>query len=149
MSRTIRSAFLFFLIALAVGAPPLQARPVVNVLQNENALAEKFIRTELYFGMSKKDGSEVSESDWNAFLDHEITPRFPEGFTVLFALGQFCSGSGRIIREKSRVIIFLYPKHDRKTAGIKIDEIRAAYIKRFDQESVLRVTVRNSVDVSF
>jgi hypothetical protein len=149
MSRTIRSAFLFFLIALAVGAPPLQARPVENVLENENALAEKFIRTELYFGMSKKDGSEVSEADWNAFLDHEITPRFPEGFTVLFAIGQFRSANGQIVREKSRVIIFLYPKRVRKAAGLKIDEIRAAYVEKFEQESVLRVTVGNSVSVSF
>ena len=148
MSRTIRSAFLTF-AALFCLALPVPAITAAHRAPTAITIADRFVRTELYFGTSKKDGSEVSESDWNAFLDHEITPRFPEGFTVLFAIGQFRSANGQIVREKSRVIIFLYPKRVRKAAGLKIDEIRAAYVEKFEQESVLRVTVGNSVNVSF
>lgn len=45
--------------------------------------AEPWIRTELSFGTTLPDGSEMTDEQWGDFLDAEITPRFPDGLTVL------------------------------------------------------------------
>jgi len=109
----------------------------------------RFYRTELYFGRDKPDGSVVRDDEWKDFLDREVTPRFPAGFTVLDGTGQYRDKSGKIVKEPSKVLVFLYSKADRKPAGSKINEIRAAYCKQFQQESVLRLDFRKAVEVSF
>lgn len=111
--------------------------------------AESFFRTELYFGRSKPNGGLVSDDDWKAFLVDTVTPRFSDGFTALKAIGQYREKSGRIISEPSEVLIFYYSKRSKNQSRTKIEEIRAAYIKRFEQESVLRVDLPKSVRVSF
>lgn len=109
----------------------------------------KYWRTELYFGMDKPDGSAVTEAEWAQFLADEVTPRFPSGFTVIEALGQYQGGDKKIVKEKSRVLILLSEKKDRKPNNVKIEAIRAAYKKAFQQESVMRLDIRHTVDVSF
>jgi hypothetical protein len=99
---------------------------------------EKFARTELYFGTAKPDGSAVTEAEFESFLDAQITPRFPEGLTLVSALGQFLNSSGVIIQENSKLLILLYPANLRKANNAKIEEIRNAYKDLFQQESVLR-----------
>ena len=111
--------------------------------------AEKFLRTELYFGKSKADGTIVLAEDWNRFLAEVVTPRFPGGFTVLTANGQYRDKIGRIVSEPAEVIVFLYSRQTKKVSRTKIEEIRSAYLKQFDQESVLRVDFPKSVNVSF
>lgn len=133
----------FCLNAATLGQSPAPARPTVV------AKAEKFYRTELYFGRSKPDGGSVSDDEWKGFLADVVTPRFPDGFTALRALGQYREKSGRIIAEPSEVLIFLYPRRSRNESRVKIEEIRTAYIKQFAQESVLRVDLPKSVSVSF
>jgi len=113
------------------------------------AAGEKFYRTELYFGRSKPDGGMVSDSDWEKFLADEVTPRFPDGFTILKGIGQYREKSGKIISEPSQVLVFLYAKEAKKESRRKIDEIRAAYVKQFSQESVLRMDLGQTVEVSF
>lgn len=110
---------------------------------------DKFFRTELYFGTGKPDGSEVGETEWSKFLADEVTPRFPKGFTVLDGFGQFQGENGRIVREKSFCLILLYVKKDRRASDEKIEQIRDAYKKIFQQESVLRLDFRQTVNVSF
>lgn len=110
---------------------------------------DRYYRTELYFGFSKPDGSEVSADEWSRFLADEVTPRFPAGFTVIEALGQYQGDSGKIVKEKSRVLILLYQKKDRKQNDPKIEAIRAAYKKVFQQESVMRLDLRQTVTVDF
>jgi hypothetical protein len=110
---------------------------------------DRYYRTELYFGLAKPDGSEVTAEEWAQFLADEVTPRFPAGFTVIEALGQYQRDDKRIVKEKSRVLILLYEKKDRKGITVKIEEIRAAYKKAFLQESVMRLDIRQTVNVSF
>ena len=110
---------------------------------------ERFWRTELYFGTGKPDGTIVSDEEWNKFLAEEVTPRFPKGFTVLDGFGQFQDTGGKIVREKSFCLILLYAKKERKDNNPKIEEIRTAYKKRFQQESVLRLDFKQIVNVSF
>lgn len=111
--------------------------------------ADKYIRTELYFGRSLPDGSVVTDEEWAKFLNDVVTSRFPDGFTVFDGVGQYRNKSGQIIKEQSKVIVFLYSRKTKKTSGAKIDEIRAAYVKLFNQESVLRLDFRTSVNVHF
>lgn len=151
MNRIRISAISLLFIALTVVSPAhgnstRHGQPEVNF---SYLYAEKFIRTELYFGFGKPDGSEVTAEEWAKFLADEVTPRFPSGFTVLDALGQYRGDNGVIVKEKSRVLVLLHPKKDRKVNDAKIEEIRAAYKKAFQQESVMRVDIVKSVSVSF
>jgi len=72
------------------------------------------------------------------FLEEVITPRFPDGLTLLTGLGQFRNSSGVLIQERSMLLILLYPPSTRDS-NQKIQEIRSAYTQTFQQESVLRV----------
>jgi Protein of unknown function (DUF3574) len=94
-------------------------------------------RLELLFGMSHANGAAISEDDWTAFLDAEVTPRFPDGLTVLQGRGQWRSSNGQLIRERSNVLVIWHDPGSRTNADI--EAIRSAYKKRFEQESVMRV----------
>ena len=111
--------------------------------------SESFLRTELYFGTDIKGGTQVTVEDWNRFLAEEVTPKFPDGFTVLEGFGQYRDSNGKIVRENSKVLILLYPWQNRRSANRKIEQIRTAYKKAFQQESVLRMDIRQSVRVTF
>ena len=94
-------------------------------------------RLELLFGMKKPDGIDVAEDEWRAFLDAEVTPRFPDGLTVLTGYGQWRSTSGRAVRETSRVLlVWLKPSVGNND---KIEAIRMAWKSQYKQESVMRV----------
>src|SRR5256885_1118405 len=137
----IGSVILIAAAAFAVYSTPTRAEhfATAEVGVTDFFVGERYFRTELYFGFGRKDGTEVTIDEWNKFLADEVTPRFPDGLTIVEAAGQFRGASGTIVRERSRMIILLYKKKDRESASKKIDEIRAAYCKQFDQESVLRL----------
>ena len=89
-------------------------------------------RTELLFG-----AGHVSDVQWKAFLAREVTPRFPDGLTVVDGYGQWKSPRGTIAKERSHVLLLWHAAG--AEADTKIDAIRAAYKKRFHQFSVMRV----------
>lgn len=95
-----------------------------------------FIQDELYFGRNKPAG-QVSEQDFQWFLQQEVTPRFPDGLTVIDANGQFLGSKG-VIKEKTKLLILIHSnsKEDKQ----EIQEIIDEYKTKFQQESVLRVT---------
>lgn len=98
--------------------------------------ASPMARLELLFGADRAGGTPVGEAEWSLFLDSEVTPRFPDGLTVLDGAGQWRDGSGAILRERSRVLVIWYRPTARSEADI--EAIRSAYKQRFAQESVLR-----------
>jgi hypothetical protein len=77
----------------------------------------------------------VSERAFRRFLAEVVTPRFPDGLSVVDVAGQFRSGSGVIVREPSKLLVILVP--DAAAVAKKVGQIIAAYKRRFDQESVL------------
>jgi Protein of unknown function (DUF3574) len=93
-------------------------------------------RTELFFGLQKANGMEVNNGEFQRFLDREVTPRFPDGFTVISAQGQFKDARGAILQERSKLLILLYPIA--ATSNQQIEQIRKAYITALQQQSVLR-----------
>ena len=111
--------------------------------------AEPWVRTELFFGMDKPDGTEITEVEWQAFLDAEITSRFPDGLTVLSGAGQWQGENEEIVQERSKIVILLYPREAIAESNTEIEQIRAAYEKSFQQESVLRADDDRPVCASF
>jgi hypothetical protein len=97
-----------------------------------------YARTELFFGKSIPGGGTITEAAFAEFLDREVTSRFPTGFTVVPAMGQYRESSGVIGHEASAMVILLYPQDSADDTSRKIEEIRAAYNNSFRQESVLR-----------
>src|SRR3979490_945193 len=101
------------------------------------ATAAAYAPLELLFGLGKQGGGEVSEEEWRAFLETEVTPRFPDGLTVVAAHGQWRARSGEIAREPPRALVIW---HRRGAGGeADIEAIRNAYKTQFRQESVMRV----------
>jgi hypothetical protein len=112
----------------ATGAASAQscAPPLVQALE-----------VDLYFGRAS-----VSDAQWAAFLSEEVTPRFPDGLSVLDVAGQWRAPGdqkrgGPIVRENSKlmtIIVFDAPTH-----APKVEAIVEAYKVKFKQQSVLRV----------
>ena len=99
--------------------------------------ATPLARLELLFGMGRKEGGEVSDAEWRAFLDAEVSPRFPDGLMVLTGDGQWRSSVDGRAKEKSRIVEIWYrPSTDSEP---KIEAIRSAYKGRYGQDSVMRV----------
>jgi hypothetical protein len=93
-------------------------------------------RDTLYFGRHRPDGGAVDDAQWRAFVDDVLTPRFPDGLTIVSATGQWRGGNGAIEREPSEVVTILHAGD--AAARRAIDEVIAEYMRRFSQESVLR-----------
>jgi hypothetical protein len=110
-------------------------RRPIPPLGRKGALA--FARTELFFGTDKPDGV-VTDAEFRGFLDSQITPRFPDGLTVLKGDGQFRDSTGEIVKEASFILILLYPVESARDSNRRIEKIRSCYLLQFQQESVLR-----------
>ncbi|ANP54125.1 hypothetical protein J2Z21_005413 [Streptomyces griseochromogenes] len=106
-----------------------------------------YVETQLFFGTERPDGGPaVTDEQFMAFVDHEVTPDFPNGLTVQNGRGQWRDARGRIEKERSYELILLYPVGDAVGSDRKIEEIRTAYEKAFGQESVGRVDDRARAD---
>ena len=89
----------------------------------------------LLFGRNVEDKIRVSEADWSDFVAREVSPRFPDGFTVVDATGQWRDARrGSIVLESSKLIEIVLPGGD--DDRIKIDAIAETYKHRFEQQSV-------------
>jgi hypothetical protein len=90
---------------------------------------------ELMFGRNIGNRVGVSEAAWQRFVAREMTPRFPDGLTIIDATGQWRdSGTSKVVREPSkRVEIVLPGAGDDED---KLDAIVAAYKKQFRQQAV-------------
>ncbi|THD52023.1 DUF3574 domain-containing protein [Phenylobacterium sp.] len=93
---------------------------------------------QLFFGRNVSDKPGVSEADFQAFVDKDLTPRFPDGLTVLDGGGQWRGAENKLIREASKVVLIVLPK-GRDVSG-RIDTVRNVYKARFHQDSVLLIT---------
>ena len=90
----------------------------------------------LYFGRDIEAGGEVSEDQWAEFVAAEVTPRFPDGLSVLNVAGQSRNSKNQTLRERTKllvVVVFDAPGH-----LAKVQAIVEAYNKRFGQHGVFR-----------
>jgi uncharacterized protein DUF3574 len=100
-----------------------------------NAPQQSMQQVELMFGRNIAGRLGVSEAAWSRFLAREVTPRFPDGLSVLNAAGQWQDKErGRVVREPSKLIMIVTA--DDEAARDKIAAIIAAYKQQFHQQSV-------------
>ena len=133
--RLPRSVF----VAMALCAPALSmvgCRSLPPAAKSCEPGDTAMTRDTLYFGRHRPDGGVVDDAQWRAFVDDTLTPRFPDGLTMLSGTGQWRGGDGRIEREPSEVVSILHAGD--AAARRAIDDIAAEYKRRFAQEAVLR-----------
>ena len=100
------------------------------------AFAGGTVESKLYFGLSLTDGGRVEEAQWRDFLARDVTPRFPDGLTVLDGFGQWRAPDNHIVSEATKVLIIVHPASAEATKALA--EIKAIYCKRFHQISVFQ-----------
>lgn len=131
-----------------VVSTPTPVAPTLSGDASHPGRTQGWVDTKLYFGLGLMDHPEkgVSEADWRAFLDREVTPRFPSGLSVVDVYGQW-QGKNQSAPERlrSKMLIIDYP--DTTENRDKIDAIRAAWKQKTGDQSVMRVT--EPADVSF
>ncbi|HEV8493766.1 MAG TPA: DUF3574 domain-containing protein [Candidatus Angelobacter sp.] len=128
--------------------PPAAMAPTLAGDAEHPAVAQGWVDTKLYFGLGPADHPEqgISETEWRAFLDREVTPRFPSGLSVADIYGQWqAKGQQQVERLRTKMLIVLYV--DSAENRGKVDAIRAAWKRKTGDQSVLRVT--EPADVSF
>jgi hypothetical protein len=144
------------LLALAVAGcarPPaspasLGAAPTLSGDPGHPGETKGWVDTRLYFGLGPADqpGQGISEAEWQQFLDKQVTPRFPEGLSVLNVLGQW-QGKTESAPERLRTKMLIIDYPDTQRNREKVDAIRAAWKQKTGDQSVMRVT--EPADVSF
>lgn len=92
------------------------------------------LRTAQLF-LGAKPPAKVSNSDIRRFVDAEVTPRFPDGVTVVDGGGQWRGDENRLIREAAKVVLIVLPETGDPVG--KVEEVRAAYRAKFGQDSVV------------
>ena len=105
---------------------------------------ELWVEYQLFMGRSGPDGDIVDNAEWDAFLADAVTPRFPDGLTVLDGNGQWRGAEGQILREESKILIILTPIDDEQSRDL-IEQVVNEYKTRFEQESVLKTVDKTCV----
>jgi hypothetical protein len=106
---------------------------------------KQYMKTELYFGLSRNDSGVVTQDEWLAFEDTVIATLFPYGSTIFESNGKWMNESGVIISERSKLVTLINELTPELSA--KIDTLRERYKRYHHQTSVMRVDQR--VEVSF
>jgi Protein of unknown function (DUF3574) len=141
-------------LSLSACAPPRSASNTARVaptLSGDTAhpgATRGWVDTRLYFGLGPADdpAKGVSEGEWRTFLDQEVTPRFPDGLSVVDVYGQW-QGKNQSKPERLRSKMLIIDYQDSAENRAKIDAIRAAWKQMTGDQSVMRVT--EPADVSF
>ena len=147
-------AALFLTVAIGgCGHRPDQAAAAntAPVLRGDAAhpdVTKGWVDTRLYFGLGPADQPDkgVSEAEWRAFLDREVTPRFPHGLSVVDVYGQW-QGKNQASPERLRTKCLVIDYADTAENRAKVDAIRSAWKQKTGDQSVMRVT--EPADVSF
>ncbi len=140
----------------AVGSRPAVASTPTATLQGDALRPDQasgWVRSELYFGVGEESGAgqreqadPISDVQWRAFLDKEVTPRFPDGLTVFDAYGQWLfRGDPEPNRLRTKVLVVLHEDSPQRRADI--EAIRLAWKTATRHQSVL--WSRQPVEVSF
>jgi hypothetical protein len=123
-------AFAIGIIALAGGCAHPPSQPVCA-----RAGGTPMLEYQLFFGRNIPGRPALTDQEWAEFAAQVVTPRLPNGFTAFDADGQWRNPeTGRIISEKTKVIIAALPDTEAATAAIAA--VKEAYRTRYHQQSV-------------
>lgn len=97
-----------------------------------------FVATHIYFGRNIPAGGEISEEQLASFLETVVTPAFPLGLTAYDAYGQMQTSEGKIVRQKTKVLLLV---HDNSKTNVDaIHKITAAFRSKFGNPQVMVIT---------
>jgi hypothetical protein len=144
--RAALTAIVSLTVGLVVAGQPTPAdHPVpvhASALRPEPACTER-VYDRLFFGLGTSEGA-VSDAAWSHFLAAVMTPRFPDGLTVIDAHGQWRAPSAdNITIERSRVVEIAHD--DSPAIDRSVDEAIAIYKHRHRQRAVMRTRARVEV----
>ena len=111
-------------LTACVSAPPKPACPA----------GQTQLRTAQLF-LGAKAPVRLNEKDLRSFVAGEVTPRFPDGVTVVDGGGQWKGDDNRLIREAAKVVLIVLPAKGDPQA--QVEAVRTAYRARFKQDSVV------------
>jgi hypothetical protein len=139
-----------FLLCLILLSQPISSQTTSDPAHP--ITTQNWVDTRLYFGLGPAAApyKGVSTIAWRDFLDHEVTPRFPSGLSVIDVYGQWQSPTRQAThtapsRVRTKLLIIDYPDTAENRASI--EAIRTAWKKLTGDQSVLKVT--QPVEVSF
>lgn len=89
----------------------------------------------LFFGKSIPGRGELTDKEWQAFLDKVITANLPNGYTVVDATGAWMNPiTSKTIHEGTKMLVVALP--DTPDSLAPIGRIRNAYQEQFRQQRV-------------
>jgi hypothetical protein len=89
----------------------------------------------LYFGESISGRRDLTDAEWQQFVDSTITPNLPNGYTLWNAHGAWMSPMTRkTIKEPTKVLAVALPVSE--ASLVSVNRIRDAYQIQFHQEIV-------------
>jgi uncharacterized protein DUF3574 len=130
-ARLVGTATVLLLAGCSANPAPAPSPGALSCAVGDSAV----VRETLYLGRNRPGGA-VSDAEWQRFLTEVVTPRFPQGLTVLEASGQWQGAAGVIEQERSQVVTIFHPDNEASRRFIR--EIAQEYKRRFRQEAVLR-----------
>eukprot|EP01133_Synstelium_polycarpum_P010232 gene10232-11923_t len=111
----------------------------------------KGVKAELYLGLNidyplKGYKENISRQTFAEFIDTEVTPRFPDGVSVMdVPLGQWRSwATGLVIKERSKKLIIVM--EDNWENQLKVRDLAETYAEFYMQE-YMGLTVNEEIDI--
>jgi hypothetical protein len=105
----------------------------------------RMVRFEVIFGTLRKGGIWVSDDEWAEFVEAEIIPSFPDGFTIITGEGRWRHSTGKFLPDKCKILV-VWDKNP-KSLSARSERVSSAYKQRFGLESVL--SSATTANVSF
>ncbi len=102
--------------------------------QSACPIGQAQMRTAQIF-LAAKAPAKVSDTDIRKFVDAEVTPRFPDGVSLVDGGAQWKGEDNRLIREAAKVVLIVLPSKGDPAA--RVEAVRAAYRTKFKQDSVV------------
>ena len=89
----------------------------------------------LFFGRSIPGRGDLTDKEWQAFLDNTVTANLPNGYTIFDATGGWMNPmTKRTIKESTKVLLVALP--DVPVSLSAINRIRTEYQTEFHQQLV-------------
>lgn len=102
------------------------------------SVQNRYVETELYFGLSLNNGNTITDSAWNIFVEDHVSKVFSNGFTLITSEGKWMDEQYKLLHAEPSRIVIAVNKMNTQLSG-NIDSLRNTYKQLFNQEAVLRV----------
>lgn len=124
------------LLAIGLSACTSVAAPLTRTALACPAGQETLRTAQLFFARSAGEKPDFSEADFRAFMERELTPRFPRGLTVVEGGGPWRGDENRLIRDSAKIVQIVLPPNGDAQA---LQAARSAWSEAYGREPVLLI----------